>query len=63
LNEAIDELIASGDKDISKQIYLKHLSYTCDTCNGYRDLLERLYFRKYEFQSETVILSLIIYES
>ena len=37
---AIDAYIAD-DGPISKETFLKHLSYSCNACNGNRDLLER----------------------
>jgi hypothetical protein len=38
LSAAIDDVIAAGDARFTKDIYLKHLSYQCDSCNGARDL-------------------------
>ena len=38
LSDAIDDVIADGDAKFTKDIYLEHLSYQCDSCNGPRDL-------------------------
>ncbi|CBY20369.1 unnamed protein product [Oikopleura dioica] len=38
LSAAIDDVIAAGDARFTKNIYLKHLSYQCNSCNGARDL-------------------------